>query len=57
MHIVKAIHIIYIKNIYNIVYAYDAFQVWLSSVEGVHLLTEGHQDVAISILGQARVVL
>ena len=57
MHIVKAIHIIYIKDIYNIVYAYDAFQVWLSSVEGVHLLTEGHQDVAISILGQARVVL
>ena len=57
MHIVKTIHIIYIKDVYDIVYAYNAFQVWFSSVEGVHLLTEGHQDVAIGILRQARVVL
>ena len=57
MHIVKAIYIIYIKYIYDIVYAYDSLQIRFSPVEGVHLLTKGHQYVTVRILGQTRVIL
>ena len=57
MHIVKAIYIIYIKDVYDIVYAYDSLQIRFPPVEGVHLLTKGHQYVTVRILGQTRVIL